>query len=330
MPLPALVICYLISAAILVFFSIKCADYVDILDKKTKLSGAFIGGVILAAVTSLPELVTSISSIYAVHNAELIIGNVLGSDIFNLCIFGALTAVTLRGYAHASLGKSHLATLACTLVAYAATAVTLFTGYGKIPVVNIQVASLVILAVYIISTRFLSKDTAKPDTPDDSPLTVKQVAVRFSLMAVGLVLMSVLVTTLTDSLAEKLNLNASLAGALFLGIATSLPELSSSIQLVKRKNYNAMVGNIAGSNLFNFTILSVADIIAGNTPVFVDSTQTRAMLIFGVLSTLLCMLSVFFRRRSEKFQSMGAIMLYSLCGAGILACYAAFLVMSWI
>ena len=80
MSLPIVFLLYVLSGALLVYFSMKCADYVDLLDKKTSLSGAFIGGVILAAVTSLPEFVTSISSIYVVKNSELIIGNVLGSN----------------------------------------------------------------------------------------------------------------------------------------------------------------------------------------------------------------------------------------------------------
>ncbi len=67
---------YLVVASLVVFCSIKCARYVDLLDSKTNISGAFIGGIILAAVTSLPELITSLSSIFIVDNPELIIGNI--------------------------------------------------------------------------------------------------------------------------------------------------------------------------------------------------------------------------------------------------------------
>ena len=83
MSLPIVLLLYFISGAALFFFSMKCADYVDLLDKKTNLSGAFIGGVILAAITSLPELITSISAVTVVNKPELIIGNVLGSNVFN-------------------------------------------------------------------------------------------------------------------------------------------------------------------------------------------------------------------------------------------------------
>ena len=57
-----IIIGYLILAVIVMGFSIQLSNYVDIIDKRTSISGAFIGGVILAAITSLPELFTSISA----------------------------------------------------------------------------------------------------------------------------------------------------------------------------------------------------------------------------------------------------------------------------
>ena len=51
---------YVVLAGSIIFLSIKLGNYVDMLDKKTKISGAFIGGILLAAITSLPELFTSI------------------------------------------------------------------------------------------------------------------------------------------------------------------------------------------------------------------------------------------------------------------------------
>ena len=47
---------YVIAAAIVVVLSMKASDYIDLLDKNTRLSGAFLGGIMLSAVTSLPEL----------------------------------------------------------------------------------------------------------------------------------------------------------------------------------------------------------------------------------------------------------------------------------
>ncbi|MGL5313577.1 MAG: sodium:calcium antiporter, partial [Peptostreptococcaceae bacterium] len=77
---------YAIVATIVVFLSIKAAKYVDLIDKTTSLSGAFIGGILLSAVTSLPELLTTISATAWLDSPGLSVGNILGSNLFNLTI----------------------------------------------------------------------------------------------------------------------------------------------------------------------------------------------------------------------------------------------------
>ncbi len=336
MSLPIVFVLYFIAAAVLVFFSIKCADYVDLLDKKTNISGAFIGGVILAAVTSLPELVTSLSAVFVVDNPSLIIGNVLGSNIFNLCIFGGAVLLCAKAFSKATIGKAHVATLLCTLAACAMMALVFWINsgdlaFGQIPVINVNVMSLLILVVYFISFRFLSNDDADNDEEDTSPLTVRQIIFRFILMALGLVVMSMAVTWLTDELQARLDLDASLAGAIFLGVATSLPELTSSIALIRRRNFNAMVGNVVGSNMFNFTIFSVADIISGAViypAAAVVSYQTKNMLIFSVLSSLIVMGTILLQGRvKQKEQKGGLLVVYAALGVLVIASYITTLVL---
>lgn len=324
MSLPLVFLFYFLSSAALVYFSIKCADYVDLLDKKTSLSGAFIGGVILAAVTSLPELVTSISAI-SIGNPGLIIGNVLGSNIFNLCIFGSMTALSVKTYATCKIGKAHLATILCTIAADVLMIGTLLlpVEYTRIPYIQVNGASLFILIIYFISLRFLSNDDTENDEEDTSPLTVKQIAIRMVLMAAGLVGMSFIVTFFADQLQEKLNLGASLAGAIFLGVTTSLPELTSSITLVRRRNFNAMVGNVVGSNMFNFTIFSVADFMAGKTPVYQHSDASMMMIYFGMISTVLVAASILLQNKYKQSnpEKISKLLIYVLLGIGVCASY---------
>lgn len=331
MSLPVVFLFYFLSGALLVYFSIKCADYVDLLDKKTNLSGAFIGGVILAAVTSLPELVTSISSIYVVKNAELIIGNVLGSNVFNLCIFGGATALSVKAFSKAGVGKSHIVTLICTIVADVLLLATLLLDpqITRIPVLNVNIASIVILVIYFISLKFLSNDDCQNDEDESSPLTVKQIVTRFIFMSLGLVAMSIVVTYFTDIIQEKLNLGASLAGAIFLGVVTSLPELSSSIALVRKRNFNAMVGNVVGSNMFNFTIFSIADFMAGNTVVYVYSAHSIAMILFGILSSAFVMISILLQGKTKNspLLSGGKKAVFIMLGLLICASYIASMVL---
>ena len=324
---------YLMVAAVLVLFSIKCAYYVDMLDKKTDMSGAFIGGVILAAVTSLPEMITSISAV-ALGNPGLIIGNVLGSDVFNLCIFGSLTLISVKAFRRATVGTSHLKTLVCTALAYATTGFVLFSGVNtSFPGVSINAASVIIVILYAISCKFMASDDSESENEDDNDLTVKQVVTRFILCAFGLVVASIIITKITDLIDQQYNLGASLAGALFLGVATSIPELTSSIALVKKGNFNAMVGNVLSSNMFNYIIFSVADILAFKSDVYEVSSDSKLLIIFGLLSTFLTMASLIIKNKNNSEEAVnknsvvvnGAIMLL-----GLLICtsYVAFIVCS--
>ena len=103
----------------MVYLSMKLGDLVDLLDKKTKISGAFIGGVMLAAVTSLPELFTSISSVLLVNNPTLVMGDILGSDIFDIAVMVLLTFVFARNFHEAKVNKFHEISLIILTVMYA-------------------------------------------------------------------------------------------------------------------------------------------------------------------------------------------------------------------
>lgn len=320
-------LCYVAVAAVLVLFSMKCADYVDMIDKKTNISGAFIGGVILAAVTSLPELVTSISSV-AIGSEGLIIGNVLGSDLFNLCIFGGLILITPKGFRNSKIDSSHVATIICTILAYITTGIVLFTGFGSIPGVSINAASIVIVILYAISCKFLASDDGENDEEDDNDLTLKQVVTRFVICAVGLVVSSILITIITDKIDARYNLGSSFAGAIFLGVATSIPELTSSITLVGKRNYNAMIGNVLGSNMFNYIIFSLADIIAFKANIFQSTADSRLLIVFGFASTIVTLGALLIKRRGEKTNKKAPAALFVLLGALILASYVGFILTS--
>ncbi len=319
---------YLIVASLVVFCSIKCARYVDLLDSKTNISGAFIGGIILAAVTSLPELITSLSSIFIVDNPELIIGNVLGSNLFNLSAMAVLILFTARNFAKATIAKSHLIVLICSLVSYALVAMNVNFGIN-FSIFTVDIASIGIIIVYIISFKFLADDnvesTEKDSDEDVYDLSIRQIVARFVFASVGLIVFSIIITYITDIIAADLNLNASLAGALFLGVATSLPELSSCIALVKFKNYNAMIGNIVGSNMFNFTIVFLSDLFIISGTAYFTSPQTVSMLIFGAVASVITGMILFIVTRLKKASKP---LILGLLSFFVVSCYFGFLLTS--
>ena len=275
---------YLCVAAGLTFLAIKAADYVDLIDKKTSLSGAFIGGVMLSAVTSLPEMFTSISSTLMLKQPGLCMGNILGSDLFNLLILAVLALVFFKTYSKADISRSHLYVLGTILVGYAAILLNML-GILKIEILTVSITSLIIFVCYGVSFRHLSGEEGEASDEDDSRLTLKQVIVRFVLVSIGI-------------------------------IASSLPELASSVALFKKKSFDIAAGNMIGSNIFNMAILALTDVlyIKGGVYDFSDP-KTVNLIYFGIAGTVLMFAAVKFKKNWVK-----------VCGMlGIIACYACFL-----
>lgn len=310
MPAPLVYIGYILMVALIVVLSIKLGKYVDIIDAKSNISGAFIGGVLLAAVTSLPELFTSLSAVWVVHENSMIIGNILGSDLINLAFFGTILLIFGRGMKKVKFSPFYYVALGVSLAMYALVAVGLY--FGKyMQLTWYSAVSPLILVLYVLYVRSMPKTAEADDDEKDDGITLKQAVVRFVICAVALIGASVCMTYLTDLVSELIGLtDMTFVGALFLGIATSLPELLSSITLCHRGNYNAAAGNIVGSNIFNFTILFVADVFAftpGGSNVYLMNDSSLHLLIFGVAATVVTGIMMFVQNkfRPKKYVAIG-------------------------
>lgn len=315
---------YIILALIVIWFSIKAADYVDLLDKKTNISGAFIGGVLLAAITSLPEFFTSLSAALILDNSELVLGNILGSNIFNLATLGIVLIVFLKVFIKDKISDNHYMTSLFVLL----TNVALFfpVYFSKdFNVFNISLVSIIILIFYFVSLKFMANDNTEVESEEDNcKLSIKQIVVRFILASIGLVIASIFITYVTEIISEKLNLSASLSGALFLGIATSLPEVTSVIALAKKSKFNLVVGNIIGSNMFNLFIICVTDILyIGKSVYHTTDAQTRLLLLFGFISTIFASILLLFKKMDNKNKAV-----YIILNLVIIIVYLVYLILS--
>lgn len=311
---------YIICAIIIVLLSNKASVYVDLLDKKTSLSGAFIGGVMLSAVTSLPELFTSLTSTVWLDKPGLCLGNILGSNLFNLLILAVLILIFFKGFSTAKVAKSHIIVSISIILIYLFMMLNLQNSF-PLEFLTINITSIIIILLYMYGVKHMAADESENNEEDISNLTVKQVIFRFILVSIGIVGVSIAITYVTDIIAdeEHLNLGAGLAGALFLGIATSLPELSSTVALFKIKNYNIAIGNIIGSCLFNFTILSLADIFyfkPGGIYDFSIDPKNLNLLILGPIATLA--MAIMFKFKNKYTQA--------ICSLVVIASYILFLV----
>lgn len=310
---------YLVVATIVVFAAVKASHYIDLIDRTTKLSGAFLGGVLLSAVTSLPEFFTSLSATVFLDKPALCIGNILGSDLFNIAMLSVLVLLAMRSFRRADIGRGNIIVALYMILIYG---VMLLNYFGILDVewLTINVITFIFVGIYTLAVRHLAGESSENEACDDEEpitLTLRQIVTRFILTAVVIVVASVVLTYITDAIAAKYNLGVGLAGAIFLGVATSLPEVASTIALVRIRNYDIAVGNIVGSNLFNFLVLCTADFFTrGDVYDYTDFNVVK-LLFFGAAATLLTV---------PMLKCKGWV-IRSLCAVAIVACYLGFLLL---
>lgn len=307
---------YLALASLVIFLSLKLSKYVDLLDKKTKIAGALLGGVLLAGVTSLPELFTSLTGTLIVGNNELVLGNIMGSDFFDIMIFGLIYFMFFKKFTQGKVGKQHYITCLFTaLMIIAVTVAALVFNRNGWLLGWFNPMSLVIIAIYVISIIVTPKTEEKEEKEIvETNLTIKQIWIYFVICSIILIGASISVTICTEKVVEGFGIGSTFGGSLFLGVATSLPEVTATISLCKKKNFNAAYGDILGSCVFNIIILGLADAISFNAGPLFNITSDSLMLIIGTsFCLLLTFVSILFiRSKFFKNNMKSRIFLYSI------------------
>lgn len=276
-------ILFLFLAGLTVFLSFRLSYYADLLNKTTNISGVFIGGILLAGLTSLPEFVTCLSSIF-LNNPYLAIGDILGSNFFNIammCFFDILFIKTMfYNYTKNRYYLIYVLLILNYLIMY-----LFMGGTFNLEIFNIGLPSFIIIITYI----FYLKNAKEEETKKEVITTKEHVLLKFFLVGLFMVIVSILLTLVVNLIAGKNpNVASSFIGAILLGITTSMPEVITFIALVKMKSFDLALSDIIGSNLFNLLILAIGDIFLKNKEIyyFVDK-ESMFLLIFGFILTIL-------------------------------------------
>lgn len=335
---------YIVDLAAMIALSFLLGNLVDMLDKKTKISGAFIGGVMLAAVTSLPELFTALSSIFLVNEPEYVVGDILGSIIFDLVCLALETFIFVKNFKDAKLQKFHLVNGAACLIMYGLAAYAFFAPQSaQVMLGDINLMSIFIFVLYILTLIFQPKEEDKDDdAKEEVKWSLKKIVVLFVASSLALIGTSIALTYLTKMIQTALPaLSGSVAGALLLGIGTSVPEIVSTAQLFRKKNYDAGFGNMIGSCTFDFAIFALSDFLTwhqynnhvddnGNYIIsqrglFILDADSKQFEIFGAAVCVLFIVLVLFKCFSKLFNKKKALC-YTITGAIAVASLAMYLI----
>ena len=229
-------------AAIILVASTFLAKSADIIAVKTGLGRTFIGVVLLATATSLPELGTGISAVTFVDEPDLAAGDAFGSNLFNLLIIALLDIYWRRGPILNSVGTSSvlIAALGIALISVAAVAVVIHHSTTALDHWYISPVTVVLLAcllgamfmIYRASQR-QDETAAQDEEPDYGDASLTRAFVTYGLSAAVVVASATLLAVLGDKVAEEMGWEASYVGTQFLALSTSLPELAASFAAIR-------------------------------------------------------------------------------------------------
>lgn len=330
---PVSIISYLFVATIVVWLSIKLSTFVDLLDKKTNVSGALLGGILLAATTSLPELFTSLTATLLVNNNSLVMGNILGSNLFNMVLFSIIYLGFFSKVVKNKVDKIHIFTMTMVGLSYTAVIIASYVfDFNNLLWGWFNPMSIAVVVIYGINILKTPKEDNEKDEEDEieTKLTVKQIIILFVIFALALIGASIGMTYLTEWIVEVWSLGSTFGGALFLGVATSLPEMTATINLSRRGNINAAYGNICGSISFNFSIMALADLISFNcsTRTYTADQSAFLLMVFGGAGFILLTISLIVKLKGNLKGTMIERFYFYITGGLIAANYIAFLILS--
>ncbi|MEJ7930852.1 hypothetical protein WG922_12800 [Ramlibacter sp. AN1015] len=316
------------AAALVVWIAgTRVAAYADRVATVTGVGHAAVGLVLLAGITSLPEVAVSLSAAVS-DTPALAVNNLLGSIAMQIAILAVADAVFGR-QALTVIAGSSVVLLQVVLNVLLLLALAAALMVGDVPVLGAGAWSWALLLLYVFAIWKVSHsqdrhtwvanmsagqrrkreeekrrrtEQARARHEDDTlrALVVKLVAGGVAILVAGYVL-----SRTGDAIAQQTGLGQSFVGAVLVAVSTSLPELSSVIASVRLRQLEMAISDIFGTNLFNVGLVFAVDMAYQGEPVL--NQVGRFSLFASLLGALLAALYLggLIERRDRTVARMG-------------------------
>ena len=284
--------------------------------KRFKISDLVIGLTIVAFGTSAPELVISVMAALG-GSAEMAIGNVVGSNIFNvLAIIGVTAMVMPIKVGEGTMSKEiPLVILSSIVIAFMANDILLDGGSSN---VISRIDGLVLLGFFLIFLRYTFA-IARSGGEEKEGEKIKEMPIWKSTLFIlgglaGLIYGGQLFVDGASGIASSLGVSESIIGLTIVAGGTSLPELATSVTAALKKNSGIAIGNVIGSSLFN--IFFVLGCSASISPLPMGGINNVDMAVLVGSAILFWLVGWFFKKHT----------ITRVEGALLVICYVAYTV----
>lgn len=272
---------FLAAAAVVWAAGTTLVHLVDAISDKTGMAQAFAGMLLLGAITSTPEIAATTTAA-GNGNAALATNNLLGSLAFNIAILvfadalvrrHALTSV-VAGPSTLLQGTLGIVAMGILLIAFNVDGGWTIAGAGPwtFGILVFAFFSFWMVSQYDRRAPWRTDRSVDPDefarlygTPAGGTSRLEhwrlpRLIVATAGLAVVVFLSGMVLSVTADALAVQTGLGSGLTGLVLLGLATSLPEISTVTEAVRLRRFELAIGEVLGSNVFNLSILFAADL----------------------------------------------------------------------
>jgi cation:H+ antiporter len=282
---------FAVSTIVIVLAGTKVARCGDRIAELTGLGRLWIGAVLVATATSLPELFTDVSA--ALLDApDLAVGDLFGSNMANMLILGIIDLLhrQKRVWQQAAYGQTLIAALAMALTGLAGALILFKVGITHL---GVGLGSLLLLIIYVLGMRvvYRQEDVHRRQKEsvrvveagkDLGAATIRHAALKralggFSLAALAILVAAPFLATSAKDIAEMTGISQTYIGTSLVAITTSLPELVTALAAVRLGAFDLAVGNLFGSNAFNMAVLFIVDVAYRSGPLLSAVSPAHAI-----------------------------------------------------
>jgi cation:H+ antiporter len=291
----SLVLIWLALAACLAVIGVagvRLSRYGDIIAEKSGMSRGWVGMILLASVTSLPELATGLSAVTVANVPDIAVGNILGACVFNLGFIVVLDFLYRREsiYTRAHQGNVLAAGYGVALIGFVGFNLLLYRDAAIPALGHVGLYSPVILVLYFLAMRSLyryEKAQVSGYVEERAELhpgvTLKQAIRGYVVAALAVVAAGIWLPSIAGDLATAMGWKQSFVGTLFVAAVTTTPEIVVTVAALRIGAVDLAIGNLFGSNLFNLTILAIDDFAYLPGPLFADVSVSHAASAFSAM-----------------------------------------------
>ena len=302
---------FIISALVIVLAGSVLTKFADKIAELTGWGRIFVGGLLLAGATSLPELMVDIKAVQ-LDIPDLAVGDLLGSSLFNLLILATLdfscpSASRRTAFSPVFLHHSLSAVLSILLTA--------IVGIGiasrlETSILGVSVFSWAVVIFYIFGLRLIFLEGSKEtniSTHSEKRSVLQLFKQRPMLQAISGYFASALVILIAspylvnsaDQLAKVSGLGHTFIGTTLVALSTSLPELVTTLIAFRMGAPDLALGNIFGSNAFNMIIFFPLDLMYPKA-LFSSVRSTHAVTAFSIIAAMSVVVMGQLYRKKER------------------------------